>query len=121
MPMLDPPYWPEPKSGCNPILGPMKLMMAAELGSTEAVEMSWFHRLSAGKRRAPFRLAPAPTAMALHAPLLLPPDPPLLLPPVLPPPFCDCPEDETPPQPANTKESSDATVNATRLESRVLK
>ena len=40
MPMLEPLYRPAPKSGCMPMLEPMKLMSAAEFGSTGAEEMS---------------------------------------------------------------------------------
>src|SRR5271157_1830791 len=73
--MSEPLYRPEPKSGCRPIEGPMKVMMAAELGSTADVEMSWFHALPAGKGRKPFRLAPWPRLMLLQALELLPPLP----------------------------------------------
>lgn len=58
--MLEPLYKPEPKSGCKPMEGPMKLMIAVELGSTGAEEMSWFHRLSDGNGTNPFRLALCP-------------------------------------------------------------
>ena len=49
--MSDPLYWPEPKSGCRPIVGPMKLMMAVEFGSTGAAEISVFHKLLLVKGR----------------------------------------------------------------------
>ena len=48
----------------------MALMMAAEFASMGAEEMSRFHALSLGKGTKPFRLAPWPTASALHALLL---------------------------------------------------
>ena len=48
------------------MLVPMKLMIAAELGSTAAVEMSWFHRLPDGNGTTPFRLAPCPVLIALQ-------------------------------------------------------
>src|SRR5271155_2811493 len=46
---------------------PMKLMMAFEFGSTAAPEMSVFHAFPAGNGRNPFRLAPCPRLMPLHA------------------------------------------------------
>ena len=49
------------------MLGPMKLMMAFEFGSTAAPEMSVFHALPAGNGRNPFRLPPCPVVMPLHA------------------------------------------------------
>ena len=49
------------------MLGPMKLMMAFEFGSTAASEMSVFQALPAGNGRKPFRLAPWPVLMPLHA------------------------------------------------------
>lgn len=49
------------------MLGPIKLMMAFELGSTAAPEMSVFQALPAGNGRNPFRLAPCPVLMPLHA------------------------------------------------------
>lgn len=49
------------------MLDPMKLMMAFEFGSTAALEMSVFHALPAGKGRKPFRLAPWPVLIPLHA------------------------------------------------------
>jgi hypothetical protein len=48
------------------VLAPMKLMIASELGSTEALEMSWFHALSAGKGMKPFKLAPRPRLIPLQ-------------------------------------------------------
>ena len=39
---------------------PMKLMIAVELESTAAEEMSWFQGLAEEKGRNPFRLAPWP-------------------------------------------------------------
>src|SRR5271169_565894 len=48
------------------MLAPMKLMMAPELESTGAAEMSWFHKLSAGNGRNPFRLALCPRLMMLQ-------------------------------------------------------
>src|SRR5580693_3547646 len=64
--MVDPPYRPAPKSGCMGVLTPLKLMSASELGSTEELDMSWFHALSAGKGIKPFRLAPRPRLMPLQ-------------------------------------------------------
>jgi hypothetical protein len=40
------------------MLGPMKLMMASELVSTGALEISAFHALSIMNERKPFKLAP---------------------------------------------------------------
>src|SRR5580704_9817256 len=65
--MLEPSNSPEPKSGCTGSVAPMKLMIAAEFGSTVALATFWFHKLSAGKGRKPFRLAPCPTLTPLHA------------------------------------------------------
>jgi hypothetical protein len=48
------------------VLLPMKEMMAFELGSTGAEEMSLFQRLSAGKGKNPPRLAPRPRVMELQ-------------------------------------------------------
>src|ERR1700730_13799097 len=45
---------------------PMKLMIAFELASTGAEEMSLFQRLSAGKDRKPPRLAPCPRESVLQ-------------------------------------------------------
>lgn len=42
-------------------------MMAAEFGSTGAAEILVFHALSAGKGMKPFRLAPCPRLIPLHA------------------------------------------------------
>src|ERR1700733_5650868 len=67
MPMIEPAKSPEPKSACRPIDGPMKLISAAEFGSSGADEMSWFHRLSAGNATNPPRLPSWPGCMALHA------------------------------------------------------
>ena len=65
--MLEPLYSPEPKSGCTGSVVPMKLMIAAEFGSTVALAIFWFHKLSAGKGRKPLRLPPCPTVTPLHA------------------------------------------------------
>src|SRR5262245_43640833 len=59
---------PAPKSGWRVTVGPMKLMMFAEFGSTGAVEMSVFHRLEAGNGTKPLRFAPWPRLMPLHEP-----------------------------------------------------
>jgi hypothetical protein len=45
----------------------MKLMIAAELGSTGELEMSVFHRFAEVNGRNPFRLAPTPVPIALQA------------------------------------------------------
>src|ERR1700734_3992499 len=66
MPMIDPLYSPEPKSGCRPTPGPMKLISAAEFGSTAADEISVFHRLLAGNGTNPPRLPSWAGCMALH-------------------------------------------------------
>lgn len=66
MPMLCPLYRPEPKSGWRPIPVPMKLMIAAEFGSTGAEEMSLFQRLSGGNGTNPFRLALGPRLISLQ-------------------------------------------------------
>src|SRR5271167_2536947 len=60
MPMVDPLYRPEPKSGCSFALPPMKLMIAFELGSSGALAMFVFHRLLGRKGRNPFKLPSAP-------------------------------------------------------------
>src|SRR5580692_9429708 len=65
--MLDPWYSPEPKSGCTASLPPIKLIIAVEFGSTGALAMFRFHKLSTGKGRKPFRLPPLPTPIALQA------------------------------------------------------
>src|SRR5580700_11955931 len=65
--MLEPLYSPEPKSGCTGSLAPMKLMIAAEFGSTVAFAIFKFHKLSAGKGRNPLRLPPCPKLIALQA------------------------------------------------------
>jgi hypothetical protein len=62
----------------------MKLIIALEFESTGALEMSWFHALSAGKGTKPFRLAPTPVDMMLQA-LFWPPVPPVPPEPPLPP------------------------------------
>jgi hypothetical protein len=62
-----PPKSPEPKSACIPIVGPMKPIIALELGSTAAPEIFSFQRLFAGKGTKPFRLAPAPTLIPPQA------------------------------------------------------
>src|ERR1700683_821508 len=67
MPMIDPLYSPEPKSGCRPTLGPMKLISAAEFGSTGADEISVFHRLRPANGTNPPRLPSCPGCMALQA------------------------------------------------------
>src|SRR5579871_1243088 len=66
MPMLEPLYRPEPKSGCRPIPAPMKLMIALEFESTGAEEISLFHRLSAGNGTYPLRPALCPRLIALQ-------------------------------------------------------
>src|SRR6202050_5755642 len=66
MPMIAPVYTPEPKSGCRPTVGPMKLSSAPEFGSAGADEMSVFHRLLAGNGTNPPRLPSWPGCMALH-------------------------------------------------------
>src|SRR5579862_4380379 len=66
MPMLDPLYRPEPKSGCKPMPEPTKLMIAAEFESTGAEEISLFQRLSAGNGTNPFRLALWPRLIPLQ-------------------------------------------------------
>src|ERR1700685_4714193 len=45
----------------------MKLIIAAEFGSTVAPAIFWFHALSAGKGRNPLRLPPCPRLIALQA------------------------------------------------------
>ena len=57
------------------MVGPMKLMMAAEFESTGEAEISLFQRLSVAKGMNPLRLAPGPVLMALQALWLLPPEP----------------------------------------------
>ena len=57
IPIIEPWYRPDPKSACIPAVGPMKLMMALEFGSTGEPEISWFQRLSLPKGRKPLRLA----------------------------------------------------------------
>src|SRR5579862_5741698 len=66
MPMLCPSYNPAPKSGCSGVDAPMKLIIALELGSTVAPEISWFHALSAGNGINPFKLAPRPRLIWLQ-------------------------------------------------------
>src|SRR5437763_17070460 len=66
MPIVDPRYWPPPKSACIPVAPPMKLMIAVELGSTAADEMPSFQRLSGGNGTKPPRLAPWPSDMVLQ-------------------------------------------------------
>src|ERR1700690_1088885 len=61
-----PPYRPEPKSGCSGTFAPMKPMIASELGSTGALAMFSFQRLSAGNGMNPFKDAPMPTDMPLQ-------------------------------------------------------
>ena len=89
IPIFEPWYSPDPKSACIPTVGPMKLMMAAEFGSTGEAEISWFQRLSLAKGRKPFRLAPCPVLIAPQALWVLLPEPdppePLLPPEPLPP------------------------------------
>src|ERR1700730_15704827 len=72
MPMLWPLYKPAPKSGCTGIPAPMKLMIAAEFGSTGTTETFWFQALSAGNGTKPFRLAPCPRLMPPHVPAWVP-------------------------------------------------
>ena len=60
IPIVEPWYSPEPKSACRPIVPPMKLMIAVELESTVAVEMSLFQRLADEKGTKPFKFAPWP-------------------------------------------------------------
>ena len=43
--MVEPSYKPAPKSGCSGVVAPMKLIIAFELGSTEALEIFWFPRV----------------------------------------------------------------------------
>src|ERR1700733_4939918 len=64
--MLWPAYCPAPKSGCSGVDAPMKLIIEAECGSTGALAMFLFQRLSAGKGINPLRPAPAPVAILLH-------------------------------------------------------
>lgn len=105
------------------MLGPMKLIMAAELASTEALEISVFQRLSLANGRNPFRLAPCPALMALHALLLgLPPPPEGLLPPELPP----LPDEEDwlefaapPPQPERAIPNTHSSAPLSILENRI--
>src|SRR5450432_4133335 len=109
MPIDAPWYWPAPKSGCTPTLGPIKLMIAVELGSTSALEMSWFQRLSLGKGRNPFKLAPCPVEMTLQGVFCWLPPPPLP-PPPLPP---DCWVPTVPPQPVSTRDGATSSKPAT--------
>src|ERR1700722_2376457 len=64
--MIEPLNSPEPKSGCRPTPGPMKLISAAEFGSTGADEISVFHKLLAGNGTNPPRLPSWPGCMTLH-------------------------------------------------------
>src|SRR5690348_10369348 len=57
------------------MVGPMKLTMAPELGSTGEPEMSCFQRLSLAKGTNPLRLAPCPVLMAPQALCWLLPEP----------------------------------------------
>src|ERR1700685_2393192 len=66
MPIVEPSYKPAPKSGCTGVFAPMKLMIASELGSIGAFEISRFHALSVGKGMKPLRLAARPRLMPLH-------------------------------------------------------
>src|SRR5580698_164671 len=66
MPNVCPWYSPEPKSGCNGVLLPMKLMMAEEFGSTGALEMLVFQRLLGGKGTKPFKLPSGPWVITLQ-------------------------------------------------------
>ena len=43
------------------------MIIAAEFGSTGALAIFWFHKLSAGKGKKPLRLPPWPKLIALHA------------------------------------------------------
>ena len=45
----------------------MKLMIAVELPSTAAAEISWFHGFVLGNGRKPFKRAPCPTANPAQA------------------------------------------------------
>src|ERR1700733_6813171 len=67
IPMIEPAKVPEPKSACRPMVGPMKLISAAEFGSTGADEMSLFQGLSAGNGMNPPKLPSCPGCIALHA------------------------------------------------------
>src|ERR1700760_4699362 len=51
-------------------------IIVLEFGSTGAAEISVFQRLVVENGRKPFRLAPCPTDIPLHASLLLPVPPP---------------------------------------------
>jgi hypothetical protein len=105
-------------------------MMAAEFASTGALEMSVFHRLSLAKGRNPFRLAPWPRLMALHAlgdPLPpepppdppLPPEPPPEPPPGLLPPGCVELAATPPPQPIASKVRASAADKRSELLTRI--
>src|SRR5690348_8339333 len=67
MPTVDPSICPAPKSGWSGTPFPIKLIMVVELTSAGIVEMSWFHKLSAGNGRKPFKLAPCPRLIPLQA------------------------------------------------------
>jgi len=67
IPMSEPLYSPDPKSGCSPMLEPMKLMIALEFGSTQELEMSVFQRLVEVNGRNPFKLPPTPVLITLQA------------------------------------------------------
>src|ERR1700721_2108320 len=65
--MIEPSNSPEPKSGWTAAVPPIKVMIAAEFGSTAAPEIFVFQRLSAGKGRKPFKLPPWPVLIPLQA------------------------------------------------------
>src|ERR1039457_2072244 len=66
MPMDCPWYRPEPKSACNGVVDPMKLMIASEFGSSGALAMFVFQRPLDGKGMNPFKLAPCPKLIRLQ-------------------------------------------------------
>src|SRR5436305_1874022 len=66
MPIVEPAYSPEPKSGWRVVAAPMKVMMLSELESTGAVDTLVFQRLFGANGTKPFRLAPGPVLMAAH-------------------------------------------------------
>src|ERR1022692_4360792 len=66
MPMDCPWYRPEPKSACNGVVDPMKVMIVSEFGSSGALAMFVFQRLLDGKGMNPFKLAPCPRLIRLQ-------------------------------------------------------
>src|ERR1035438_6647339 len=66
MPIDCPWYSPEPKSACTGVEDPMKLMIAAEFGSSGALAMLVFQRLLGGKGMYPFKVAPCPGLIRLQ-------------------------------------------------------